>query len=55
MKAYIEEQMNLSISDYKLAKNAEEKESALRTMHRLQNLAAEKYGFQYADSLLKTE
>ena len=52
MKNYIEQQMNLAASDYKLAKTTEEKETSLRIMHRIQNLAAEMYGFKYADGIL---
>lgn len=50
-KQYIEEQYRLAYLDYKTAKNEDEKQDALRRMHRLVNLAAEMYGFDYADTL----
>ena len=39
------------ISQYKLAMTEDAKNGALVTMHRLTNLAAQLYGFEFADSL----
>lgn len=50
-KQYIEEQYRLAYLDFEIAKNENEKWDALRRMHRLVNLAAEMYGFDYADTL----
>ena len=44
-------QYKLAMSDYKLAVTEDTKNGALVTMHRLTNLAAQLYGFEFADSL----
>ena len=50
-KQYIEEQYRLAYLDFKTAKDEDEQWDARRRMHRLMNLAAEMYGFDFADSL----
>ena len=50
-KDYILQQAKLATGDYKLARTAEERQEALSTMHRLTDLAAQLYGFEFADSL----
>lgn len=52
-KQYIEEQYRLAILDYQTAKNEDEQFAARRSMAKLEALAAEAFGFDYAD-LLKT-
>lgn len=51
MKQYIKEQYKIAEGDYKLATGEEEKQDALRRMHRLKLLASEKLGFEFSDSL----
>lgn len=53
MKDYIREQARLAKADYQLARTEDGRNEALRTMHRLSTLAAELYGFAFADSLGK--
>ena len=50
-KDYIISQYNLLMSNFKTAKTEDAKNRALVTMHRLTNLAAQLYGFEFADSL----
>ena len=50
-KQRIEEEYRLAFLDYKTAKNEEEQWSARRAMARLEKIAMEDYGFEYADSL----
>lgn len=50
-KQYIEEQYRLAVLDFQTAKNEEEQFAARRSMAKLEALAAEAYGFDYADSL----
>ena len=50
-KDYIISQYKLEMSNFKTAKTEDAKNRALVTMHRLTNLAAQLYGFEFADSL----
>ena len=50
-KDYIISQYKLEMLDYKLAKTEDANNRALVTMHRLTNLAAQLYGFEFADSI----
>ena len=50
-KDYIISQYKLAMSDYNLAMTEDAKNGTLATMHRLTNLAAQLYGFEFADSL----
>ena len=50
-KQYIEEQYRLAQLDFEIARNEEEQWDARRRMSRLMRLAAELYGFAYADAL----
>ena len=51
-KDYIISQYKLEMSNFKTAKTEDAKNRALVTMHRLTNLAAQLYGFEFADSLI---
>ena len=50
-KNYIISQYKLAMSDYKLAMTEADRYEALGALHRLTNLAAQLYGFEFADSL----
>lgn len=50
-KDYIEEQYHLALLDFKTAKNEDEQFAARRVLANLEKLAAEAFGFDYADSL----
>ena len=50
-KDYIISQYKLAMLDYKFAMTEDAKNRALVTMHRLTNLAAQLYGFEFSDSL----
>lgn len=50
-KSYIEQQHHLAVLDFKTAKTQDEKWEARMTLSRLEELAAIKYGFAYADEL----
>lgn len=50
-KKYIEEQYHLAVLDFKTAKNEDEQWQARKTMARLEQIAMQEYGFEYADSL----
>ena len=50
-KQRIEEEYRLAFLDYKTAKNEEEQWYARKAMARLEKIAMEDYGFEYADSL----
>ena len=50
-KQYIEEQYYLAVLDFQTARNEEAKWKARKNMARLQQLAAQVYGFGYADKL----
>ena len=51
LKTYIREQYALAISDYRVARNEADRNEAQHSMHRLQELAACKIGFGFADEL----
>lgn len=50
-KDYIEREYRTAVLDFKTAKSEDEQWSARRNMARLEALAAEMHGFDYADSL----
>ena len=50
-KRYIEEQYRSTWLDFETAKSGDEQWDARRRLHKLVNLAAQMYGFDYADSL----
>lgn len=50
-KDYLEREYKTAILDFKTAKTEDEQWSARRNMARLEALASEMYGFDYADSL----
>lgn len=50
-KDYLEKEYKLAVLDFKLAHNEEEQWQARKTMGRLEGLAGQYYGFQYADQL----
>ena len=50
-KTYIAEQYRLAWLDYVTARTEDAQWDARRSMARLESLAAERYGFEYADSL----
>ena len=50
-KDYIISQYKLEMSNFKAAKTEADRYEALGALHRLTNLAAQLYGFEFADSL----
>ena len=50
-KKYIEEQYHLAMLEYKTAKNEDEQWEARKTMARLEQIASQEFGFDYADEL----
>ncbi len=54
-QSYIEQQYHLAVLDFKTAKTQDEKWEARMTLSRLEELAAIKYGFEYADKLHNKE
>lgn len=54
-KKYIESQYHLAVLDYKLARNEDERWESRKTMARLEQIAAQAYGFTYADELHEKE
>lgn len=50
-KAYIEREYKQAISDFKCSHNEDEQWSCRTTMARLENIAMQLHGFEYADSL----
>lgn len=50
-KKYIEEQYHLAMLDFFTAKNEDEQWEARKTMARLEQIAMQEYGFNYADEL----
>ena len=50
-KKYIEEQYHLAMLDFFTAKNEDEQWEARKTMARLEQIAMQEYGFEYADEL----
>ena len=51
-KDYIISQYKLEMSNFKTAKTEADRYEALGALHRLTNLAAQLYGFEFADSLI---
>lgn len=51
MRTYITDQYRLALSNYQTARTEQERADALATMARLQRLAAERVGFEFADEL----
>lgn len=54
-KHYIELNYKVALGDYELARTVEERFKALRELKSLEELAALKYGFDYADELHRIE
>lgn len=50
-KAYIEREYKQAISDFKCSHNEDEQWNCRTTMAKLENIAMQLYGFEYADSL----
>lgn len=50
-KSYIEEQYKLAVLDFKVARNEDEQWEARKTMARLEQIAEQAYGIDYADQL----
>lgn len=50
-KEYILNYYKLAMSDFKIAKNEDEKWDARKRMAKLEAIASEKYGFDFTDSL----
>ena len=50
-KSYLEEQYRLAVSDFKVARNEDEQWEARKTMARLEQIAEQAYGADYADQL----
>lgn len=52
-KEYLEREYKLALSDYRLARTEDDKWAARKAMAKLEQLAAECYGFGYADWIRK--
>ena len=52
-KEYIEREYKLAVLEYKTAHTEDEQWSARKTMARLEQIASQEYGFEYADELHK--
>lgn len=50
-KKYIENQYHLAVLDFQTARSEEAQWEARKTMARLEQIAAQEYGFEYADDL----
>lgn len=50
-KSYIEREYRLAFLDFKTAKNKDEQWNARKTMARLEQIAMQEFGFDYADTL----
>lgn len=50
-KEYIEREYHLAMLDFRTAKNEDEQWNARKTMARLEQIAAQEFGFDYADEL----
>lgn len=50
-KQYIETQYHLAVLDFRTAKNDNEQWAARKTMARLEAIAMQAYGYDYADQL----
>lgn len=53
-KEYIKNQYQLAYSDFKLARNEGEQWKIRKSMAKLEELAAQKFGFEFVDSLRKS-
>ena len=51
-KKYIMEQYAISLSDYRIADSDEDAWRARKSMAKLETLAMQEYGFEFADSLV---
>lgn len=51
VKNYIIKQFKIAKSDYNLARSDEERFAALRDLRKLKLLAADKFGFEFSNSL----
>lgn len=54
-KEYIEREYRLAVLDFQLAKNDDDRWAARNTMARLERIAAQAFGFAYADELHEKE
>ena len=54
-KKYIENQYHLAVLDFQTARSEEAQWEARKTMARLEQIAAQEYGFEYADDLHERE
>ena len=54
-KKYIENQYHLAVLDFQTARSEEAQWEARKTMARLEQIAAQEYGFEYADDLHEKE
>ena len=50
-KSYIEHEYKLAILDFKIAKNENEQWNARKSMAKLEQIAMQEFGFDYADQL----
>lgn len=50
-KSYIEREYRLAFLEFKTAKNEDEQWNARKAMARLEQIAMQEYGFEYADQL----
>ena len=50
-KDYIEREYRLAFLEFKTAKNEEEQWNARKTMAKLEQIAMQEFGFEYADQL----
>lgn len=50
-KSYIEREYRLAFLDFKTAKNEDEQWNARRSMAKLEQIAMQEFGFEYADKL----
>lgn len=53
-KSYIEKEYRLAVLSFKTAANTDAQWEARKTMARLEAIASQSYGFEYADSLAIT-
>ena len=54
-KKYIENQYHLAVLDFQTARSEAAQWEARKTMARLEQIAAQEYGFEYADDLHEKE
>ena len=50
-KSYIEHEYKLAILDFRIAKNEDEQWNARKSMAKLEQIAMQEFGFEYADQL----